>query len=63
MGRPKSEEAIKRQKDYIEAYQRENIRRITVKLNSKTDGDIIAKVDSVSNVQGYIKDLIRKDIE
>ena len=34
-----------------------------LKLNKETDADIIAKLDSVDNKQGYIKELIRKDIK
>ena len=31
-------------------------------LNRKTDADILQKLSEVENKQGYIKDLIRKDI-
>lgn len=33
-----------------------------LKLNNETDKDILEKLSSVSNRQGYIKNLIRKDI-
>ena len=33
-----------------------------MKLNKTTDADILAKLDSVDNKQGYIKGLIRADI-
>lgn len=42
-------------------YDAKNTRRYTIKLNVRTDADIIAKLESVDNVQGYIKDLIRRD--
>lgn len=45
------------------AYDRENTRRINLKLNLKTDADIIQKLESVENIQGYLKQLIREDIE
>lgn len=54
---------IAKKLDYIENYQRENIRRVVVKLNRKTDQRILEKLDTVDNVQGYIKRLIIKDIE
>lgn len=54
---------IAKKLDYIENYQRENIRRVVVKLNRKTDQRILEKLDTVDNVQGYIKNLIIKDIE
>lgn len=55
--------SIRKQYEYIDKYQKANIRRITVKLNRKTDQKLIEKIDSVDNVQGYIKSLIEADIE
>lgn len=37
--------------------------QIKMKLNLTTDADIIEKLSSVDNKQGYIKSLIRADIE
>ena len=34
-----------------------------LKLNKKTDADILAKLDETENKQGYIKHLIREDIK
>jgi hypothetical protein len=44
------------------AYDRGHTRRFGLKLNTKTDADIIAKLESVTSVQGYIKSLIRADL-
>lgn len=44
-------------------YDAENTKRIYIKLNRNTDSDIIDVLESKSNVQGYIKELIRKDIK
>lgn len=44
-----------------ERYDKENTIRITIKLNKKTEADIIEKLNSVDNKQGYIKRLIRGD--
>lgn len=44
-----------------ERYDKENTIRITIKLNKKTEADIIEKLNSVDNKQGYIKRLIRED--
>lgn len=55
--------SIRKQYEYTDKYQKANIRRITVKLNRKTDQKLIDKIDSVDNVQGYIKKLIEADIE
>lgn len=40
-----------------------NTRQIKLKLSVNTDADILAKLDSTENKQGYIKELIRKDIK
>lgn len=44
-------------------YDKANTRQITFKFNLSTDADILKKLDEVENRQGYIKELIRKDIE
>lgn len=44
-------------------YQTTHTRQIGFKLNLKYDKDILDKLDAVENKQGYIKDLIRKDIK
>lgn len=43
-------------------YQAKSIQRKTVILNRKTDKDIIAKLEQIENMSGYIKSLIRADI-
>lgn len=43
-------------------YDATHIQRISLKLNKGTDADILAKLDSVPNRQGYIKALIRADL-
>lgn len=45
-----------------ERYDRKNTVQVKMKLNKKTDKDILEKLESVPNKQGYIKSLIRKDI-
>ena len=55
-------EAQKRaQKKYDEA-NRDKFRIVNLKLNRASDADIIDKLESVDNIQGYIKSLIRADI-
>lgn len=44
-------------------YDAANTRQITLKLNKTTDADILEHLDAVDNVQGYIKKLIREDLE
>lgn len=43
-------------------YDKENTRRIHVKLNNKTDADILAALEAQSSHTAYIKRLIRADI-
>lgn len=51
------------QKRAQEKYDANNTKKIVMKLNLKTDDDIIQKLDEVGNKQGYIKNLIREDIK
>lgn len=46
-------------------YDRENTRRINLKLNNKTDADIIQRLEEMKDsegIQGYLKRLIREDM-
>lgn len=43
-------------------YDREHTIFFGVKLNKGTDADILEKLSTVPNKQGYIKQLIRSDI-
>ena len=47
----------------VHKYDKENTRKMTFKFNRNTDADILEKLASVPNKQGYIKRLIRDDIE
>ena len=49
--------------DAQDRYDKENTIRITIKLNKKTESDIIEKLNSVDKKQTYIKELIRADIK
>ena len=50
------------QKRAIAKYDNANTKQIKMKLNTTTDADILAKLEEVGNIQGYIKQLIRADI-
>lgn len=43
-------------------YDKANTRMISIKLNKKTDADILEKFESVDNIGQYIRKLIREDI-
>lgn len=51
------------QKRAKEKYDKQNTTQVKLKLNLKTDKDIIEKLESVGNKQGYIKRLIREDLQ
>lgn len=46
-----------------EKYDSNNTTQLKLKLNNKTDADILEKLQSVPNKQGYIKGLIREDMK
>lgn len=48
-------------KDAQARYDEANTVQIKLKLNIKTDADILARLEQVGNKQGYIKALIRAD--
>ena len=52
-------EAIRRA---VRKYDAANTKQVHLKLNRKTDVEIIEHLDKQKNVQGYIKDLIRQDM-
>ncbi len=43
-------------------YKAANIKQFNLKLNINTDLDILEKLEEIKNVNGYIKNLIRKDM-
>lgn len=46
-----------------EKYDATNTQQVRLKLNKKTDADILERLEQVGNKQGYIKELIRNDIK
>lgn len=44
-------------------YDAKATKQLMLKLNIKTDADILKKLEKVGNKQGYIKALIRADLE
>lgn len=43
-------------------YNEKNTKQIKFSFNLKTDADILEKLNNVPNKQGYIKELIRNDL-
>lgn len=44
-------------------YNETNVKQIKINLNRKTDADIIEHLSQVDNIQGLLKDLIRKHMK
>ena len=56
----RNREAIKRA---VSKYEKNTIKRVTVKLNKRLDEDMIEHLEAKDNVTAYIKQLIRADME
>ena len=54
--------ATEAQNRAVAKYDAANTTQIHLKLNDKTDADILARLEEVESKQGYIKRLIREDI-
>ena len=44
-------------------YDKAHTKQFHLKLNKRTDKDVIERLVGMGNIQGYIKGLIRADIE
>ena len=54
--------ASKAQTEAVKRYQDKTTRLMSIRLNLNTDADIIRRLEEVDSKQGYIKELIRKDM-
>ena len=54
--------ATEAQKKAVKRYNAANVKMISLKLNIKTDKDILEHMKNIGNKQGYLKKLIRADI-
>ena len=50
------------QKKAVEKYDALNTVQIKLKLNKRTDADVLQRLVEIGNKQGYIKRLIREDM-
>ena len=50
------------QTEYMANYEKENLRQIRLKINRKTEPELLAWIEKQENIQGYIKRLIRREI-
>lgn len=51
------------QRRYTEEWQKKNLKRFVIKLNKTKDADILERLSECGNVQGYVKRLIREDMQ
>lgn len=51
------------QKAAMLKYQKSSIKQVKFTLNRTIDQDIIEYLESLDNVQGYLKDLVRADMK
>lgn len=49
--------------EYHKQYDKANTVGLYIKLNKKTDADILAALAKCDNKQGFIKELIREDLK
>ena len=49
--------------EYLAQYEKENLRQIRLKINRKTEPELLAWIEKQDNIQGYIKRLIMEDME
>lgn len=51
------------QKRAVAKYDAAHTKQVKLKLNLRSDQDILERLAEVGNIQGYIKSLIRADIK
>ena len=51
------------QTEYLAKYEKENLRQIRLKINRKTELELLEWIEKQDNIQGYIKRLILEDME
>ena len=49
--------------EYLAQYEKENLRQIRLKINRKTEPELLEWIEKQGNIQGYIKQLILEDME
>ena len=49
--------------EYMNRYEKENLRQIRLKINRKTEPELLGWIEKQDNIQGYIKRLILEDME
>ena len=50
------------QTEYMAAYEKDNLRQIRLKINRRTEPELLEWIEKQDNIQGYIKRLIQEDM-
>lgn len=59
----KATKAYRNKLEYNKEFTKQKCRQITLMLHKVNDADIIEYLDSLPNKNGYLKNLIRKDMK
>lgn len=54
---------MSRKSEYDKNYHKSHLKQVSFMLNKNTDQDILAHLEKITNKQGYLKDLIRQDMQ
>ena len=49
--------------EYLNRYEKENLRQIRLKINRKTEPELLEWIEKHENIQGYIKRVILEDMK
>ena len=49
--------------EYLNKYEKDNLRQIRLKINRKTEPELLEWIEKQDNIQGYIKRLILEDMD
>ena len=49
--------------EYLNKYEKDNLRQIRLKINRKTEPELLEWIEKQENIQGYIKRLILEDMK
>lgn len=49
--------------EYLNKYEKDNLRQIRLKINRKTEPELLEWIEKQDNIQGYLKRLILEDMD
>lgn len=63
MAEKRTEEGMKKKREYTAGYDKENRVQIAVKLNRVTEADLLEAWNNISNKAKWFKDHLREELE